>query len=361
MRLISLHGAGHAQQPEHTETGHRAAGQGQPGISRAAETEGPQSRQHPQRHEGDQRRHQGVLPRARWQPGDQSGGGGRQEEAGEDAGKRARPHHGVSAPGRCHAANAGSSIADSIQVHSIATRPAAKPSSAIHSHSDAAAATRPIWWPRRPARRRRGQRQLQNPSVDRPTVIIAGSPLVAQAGGDGTRVAVVAPGRAVAGRHVLPVGGVGGIDLQAPRAAVVMHAGIDEGERRRVPVVVDVAVDAAVVAHARTEAEPAQRAGGEGVVGAQRRAFLRHQRHLLAYRSGIGAAPDLGRPSSSAPRTRVWPCWIETRVCCGSTVSVLSCSIWYAAAVSSRRPPSGWYFTPASNCSPVVGTNARPA
>ncbi|KAG0776925.1 hypothetical protein G6F22_012226 [Rhizopus arrhizus] len=73
-----------------------------------------------------------------------------------------------------------------------------------------------------------------------------------------------------------------------------MHAGIDEGERRRVPVVVDVAVDAAVVAHARTEAEPAQRAGGEGVVGAQRRAFLRHQRHLLAYRSGIGAAPDLG-------------------------------------------------------------------
>ncbi|KAG1390281.1 hypothetical protein G6F59_015254 [Rhizopus arrhizus] len=146
MRLISLHGAGHAQQPEHTETGHRAAGQGQPGISRAAETEGPHSRQHPQRHEGDQRRHQGVLPRARCQPGDQSGGGGRQEEAGEDAGKRARPHHGVSAPGRCHAANAGSSIADSIQVHSIATRPAAKPSSAIHSHSDAAAATRPIWW-----------------------------------------------------------------------------------------------------------------------------------------------------------------------------------------------------------------------
>ncbi|KAG1186497.1 hypothetical protein G6F35_014640 [Rhizopus arrhizus] len=99
------------------------------------------------------------------------------------------------------------------------------------------------------------------------------------------------------GRHVLPVGGVGGIDLQAPRAAVVMHAGIDEGERRRVPVVVDVAVDAAVVAHARTEAEPAQRAGGEGVVGAQRRAFLRHQRHLLAYRSGIGP----GRCSSALP------------------------------------------------------------
>src|SRR3546814_12141059 len=71
--------------------------------------------------------------------------------------------------------------------------------------------------------------------------------------------------RRIAGADILLVGQVLHVQLQAPVAEVVVGGGVEQGVRRRLPLVGHVAEMLADVAHARAEAQSRQRAAGDGV------------------------------------------------------------------------------------------------
>src|SRR5690606_1781887 len=211
-------------------------------------------------------------------------------EPGHDAGARAAPHHRAgSVPS---AASHGRATIASIQQPSIAHSPAPTPSAAVHAASDSSASTRPATVPCRRSAAGNRQRQFPEPAYSAsadssatiaPAIVTPGparrarawpsspgSPLEPRRRGHPARVAVIAPVRRIAGTHVLLVGQVLHVQLQAPVAEVVVDGGVEQGVRRRFPLVGYVAEMLADVAHARAEAKSSQRAAGDGVVAAKR-------------------------------------------------------------------------------------------